>query len=80
MATGTVHRVHEARRGQHEVCWQDTEDRVRVAIERDGAADDACIGGEAATPEAFGENDDIVAGLLFSRQQRAAENGLDAEQ
>ncbi len=43
-------------------------------------ADDIGIGGKAATPETFGEQDDLMAGLLFRRKKCAAENGLHAEE
>ena len=65
---------------QREAGGQHADYGVRAAIERNGAADDIGIGGEAATPETFGEEDDIVAGLLFRGKKRAAENGLDAQQ
>src|ERR1700744_3600162 len=61
-------------RGKH------TDDGVGTAIERDGATDYAGVGVEAATPQTFGDDDDIMAGLIFHRQKRAAEDGLHAEQ
>jgi hypothetical protein len=79
-ASGTVHGVHQPRRGQHEAGGQDADDGVGPAVQRDGATDDVGIGGEAAAPETFRENDNVMVRLLFCRQQGSAKNGLDAEQ
>ncbi len=77
---GAAEAAKEFCTGQREACRQYADDGVRVAIERNGTSDDVGIGGEAATPETFGEENDMVPRLLFRRQKCAAEDGLHTEE
>ena len=72
--------TEQLRVGQGEARRQYADYGVGAAIERDGATDDVGIAGKAAAPETFSKDDNIVAGLLFCRQEGAAENGPHAEQ
>ena len=59
---------------------QDADDFVRVAVEDRGAADDAGVGAEAATPQRVGQQHDLIASVdLFVVAQVAAERRSDAE-
>src|SRR5439155_6926907 len=68
------------RRWKCERCRGDSDDRVLVAVERDVLADDAPVAAEATSPEAIGEHDHTLGGLLvFARGEGAAELRAHAE-
>ena len=67
-------------RRERELGPHHADDGVRLAAERDRAADNRRIGGEAADPEAVGqERDTIAADRLLLRGERAADERRHAE-
>src|SRR5581483_8694059 len=69
---GPSRRAGIAHRSRH-----DTDDDMRLAIEQDGAADDATIGTEPSTPQSVVEHDDALPAFLqFVRMREASDLGV----
>ncbi len=59
----------------------DADDGIGFAIKKDAAADDIAIGSEMVAPEIVAEQDDVtLAGAVFVRCERTAQQWLDTEQ
>ena len=54
-------------------------DGVRLAIQRDGAADNRAVGAESLRPQLMAEDDDVLSLLFLARREAATEGGADAE-
>src|SRR5690242_15666757 len=66
--------------GKFEIGRQYADDRIRLASQLDGAADDGGVGAETALPDGIGEHDDpVLAEVVLLFGERAAEARTDSE-